>query len=337
MANAPAISPIPPTGSTRRLHAFIDWNQAQGQINLGPGNSPQYYLPLANFPSPSAIPVFGGWSGVNKNNGRMIGFLGATSFNIGMFGKYVVPIVGANPGDASTLPPPEESQYYCYNFWLSQGEGIAQPGIGFTPINPPYTGIASDIGVFFVQPDPSRSASSYHYFTDISGSGGEGGFGFYVDATGTWHYAIRYVTSSVITPLDVDVTLPAGQGAGKWPVPIVSGVPQYGQFVNLCVEFFAAGVNGPGSAARMIASLNGLTLVNTTFANAGASPVGSGLASQIPDFYSAINPLSTEGFGVVPLVRAGPGTGSPAQIFPLGFNQAEFIGGPALPTTFATK
>jgi hypothetical protein len=327
MASAPAVVTPPPLGSTRLMHVYNDWSQANNAAgsNFGPGQSIPWQLDRAN--QNSTAPARGGaWnnlSGVNKQNGRVMAFLQATSFNIGIFSNYIVPIVGGNPSAAPTLSVAENAQYYAWNFKLAQGGGIAQSG--YTPINPPYTPATVDVGIFFFPADFGISASSYGQFSDNGGNGSEQGFGFFLATDGTWHYGIRY--RRVISPLDIDVPLPAGPGVAQWPVPVIAGVPDFSQYAALTLEFIAA--TGAGDSLYR-ATLGGKQLLQTTFARIGAAPVGVGLTAQLPDFYSE----SSLCYGIIGCIRAGNGTGTPVQTFPLCFNQLEFTNGPNLPSTF---
>jgi hypothetical protein len=338
MAAPPSVVAPPPLGSTRLIHTFYDWSQLQATLALGPGNTPQWYNPKTNLNSTAAIPAWANLSGVNKINGRLASFLQAASFNIGLDSKAVVPIVGGSPGRSLTTPVPEAQQYYAYNFLVAMGNGLPQSG--FTPINPAprYTTIAqTDVGIFFFVWNENNSSSSYQQFSDNGGvNGAEAGFGFFIDdADGDWHYGIRYVNTGANTPLDIDVHLPPGPGAGQWPVPVSGGVPDYTQFVLLTLEWFSATASG---AAQFVASLNGKPLVNTTLADIGSAPVGAGLVSQLPDFYSqSTTALSHPCFGALGKIRCGGGTGAPVQTFPLSFGNIEYVGGPALPSTFISK
>lgn len=338
MAGPPSVVAPPPLGSTRLIHTFFDWSQLQAGISLTPGQTPQWFNPKTNLNGNQAIAGWGNLSGANKVNGRLVNYLAAASFNIGIFSKAVVPIVGGSPGRALTTPIPESQQYYAYNFLVAMGNGAVQSG--FTPINPAprYTTIGdTDVGIFFFVWNEGNSSSSYLKFTDNGGvNGAEAGFGFFIDSTdGDWHYGIRYVNTGAATPLDVDVHLPPGPGAGQWPVPVSGGVPDYTQFVLLTLEWFAATGSG---AARFIASLNGTPLVSTTLADIGVAPIGAGLAAQLPDFYTQGQTAgSSPCFGAAGAIRCGGGTGSPAQTFPLSFGNIEYVGGPALPSTFISK
>lgn len=334
--SAPAISPISPVGSTRIQHTYLDWTQltAAQYSNLGPGQTPCWAQDKINLSS--SPPARGGaWqnmSGINKQNGLLMMFEQASSFNIGSFGEACIPCVGRNPAAKSpTYIPSETQQYWAWNFQLAQGSGVPQSG--FPGIQPPYSGIDVDVGVFFFVQDFNKSASSYLQFSDNGGSNGaEYGFGFFLDVNGEWHYGVRYSKLGVPTPLDIDVILPPGSGLHQWPVPVTLGVPDYSQFVNLTLEFIAPGVVGENAPSEFRASINGRPLINTTFADIGVAPVGAGLSAQIPDFYS----YDSLSYGIVGCVRAGPGTGSPTQTFPLCFNEIEYIAGPFASTTVAS-
>lgn len=335
MAAPPAVVSPPPLGSTRNYHAFLDWCHAGNNTpnNFGGGQGLPWQVDRANLAGQSAAGG-GAWSslsGVNKVAGRPAGFLGATSFNVGEFSNYVIPCVGGNPHAAVTLPAAENQQYWSWNFILAQGDGVAQSG--FTPINPPFTTITTaDVGVFFFCNNFGRSASSYGQFSDNGGPGSEAGAGVFLDTTGAWRYGIRYQRTGAAHPLDVNVALTPGTGVGQWPVPIIAGVPDYAQYVQLTVQFLGAVAAGP-SGVKL--ALNGKGFVNTTLANIGVAPTGVGLASQWPDFFQAItSPADPLDFGIVGCIRCGPGTGSPVQTFPLSFNQIEFCEGPLLSSTF---
>lgn len=336
--SAPAISPISPVGSTRTMHTYIDWSQyaSNPSSNMGPGQSTPWAQDRVNLNSagPARGGVWNNLSGVNKQNGLMMAFLQASSFNIGEFMTGIIPCVGRHPGASTLYLASENQQYWSLNFQLAQGGGVAQSG--YVPINPPYPAgaITEDVGVFFFAADFGLSASSYQQFSDNGGiNGSEQGFGFFLDLDGVWHYGVRY--NRVSSPLDVDVVLPAGTGLHEWPVPIVAGTPDYTQFVGLTLEWIAAGVTGKNAPSQFRASLGpNRTLINTTFADVGAAPTGVGLASQIPSFYDE----SSLNYGMVGCIRCGGGTtvGGVVQTFPLCFNQKEFIAGPFASTTVAS-
>jgi hypothetical protein len=338
--SAPAISPISPVGSTRIQHTYIDWTQlTNGQYsNMGPGQTPPWAQDRINLSGtgPARGGAWANMSGVNKQNGLMMDFLQASSFNIGEFSTAIIPCVGRNPAAKSpTYLPSETQQYWAWNFQIAQGGGVAQSG--YTPINPPYAAgsITLDVGVFFFVQDFNKSASSYLQFSDNGGvDGAEYGFGFFLDSNGEWHYGIRYSKTGTSVPLDIDVPLPAGSGLHQWPVPIGGGGPDYTQFVNLTLEFIAPGVVGENAPSEFRASINGRPLVNTTFADIGVAPTGAGLAAQLPDFYS----YDSESYGIVGCVRAGNGqtVGGVVQTFPVCFNEIEYIAGPFASTTLAS-
>lgn len=337
MASAPAVVTPPPLGSTRLQHVVIDWSQSNESPNnnFGPGQGIPWFQDRINLSGtgPGRGGAWNNLSGVNKQAGETMAFLGASSFNQGIFGLYNVPCFGRNPAAAPAFTRPENQQYWCWNFRIAQGQGIAQSG--FTPVNPPYATVQMDLGVFFFIGDFGRSSSSYQQFGDYLNAGGslggEAGFGFFYSSfDGLWHYGIRYQNTGVAHALDVNVPLVVGRGIGQWPVPLVAGSPDYSQYVPLKIEFFAPGATAPGSPARVVMSLGGLAFVNTTIVDQGGVPAGAGFASQLPNPYDA----SSLAFGWITNTRAGSGTGSPVQTFGMTYSAMEFISGPNLPSTY---